>query len=453
MPNTNLGGILLEKLLTNVANWLEKYFLPIAAKIASQRHLAAMRDGFIAILPVGMAGAIVVMLKEVIFTDTSLLGSSMNKLSFYSGTIQPFWDITVVPLLNQIWWGTLALGVIFSVFTISYHLAKTNGIDPLSAGVVATIAYLIQLPQSVEGADWGTISWTSFNSEAIFTGLLVAFFSTELFTFAVRRGWLIKMPEQVPPTVSKAFSAVIPAGLVFLLFGIVSVTLQTGFHTTLQEVIHDTLQSPLVLLGQSPLTLLVLVMFQQLLWFFGLHGSNIIGPFLDAMYSPSLAANAEAILVHGTEAPNAITRNIIDIYGMHGGSGSTLALIIAIFIFGKRQENRELAKLSLAPGIFQINEPVIYGLPIVLNPMMFIPFLLIPPLTVFIGWFFTAIIPIAGPIYIAPPWVTPPIISAFLATGGSIGATLVAAFNFFLSIVIYAPFVILMNKPQSMEQQ
>lgn len=440
----------MEKLLLRVSAFLEKHFLPLAGKIASQRHLAAMRDGFIALLPIGMAGAIVVMLKEVVFTNTSLLGESLNKYTFYSNKIQPFWDISVLPVLNQIWWGTLALGVIFSVFTISYNLAKTNKIDPLSAGVVATIAYLIQLPQAVEGADWGTISWTSFNSEAIFTGLVVAFFSTELFTFVVRKGWLIKMPEQVPPTVAKAFSAVIPAGIVFLLFGILSAILQTGFHTTLQVVIHDLLQKPLVLLGQSPVTLLILLFFQQILWFFGLHGSNIIGPFLDAMYSPSLAANAEAILVHGTKAPNTITRNMIDIYGTHGGAGSTLALIIAIFIFAKRQEHKGLAKLSIAPGIFQINEPIIYGLPIVLNPLMFIPFVIIPPLTVFIGWFFTAIIPIAGPIYIAPPWVTPPVISAFLATGGSLGATAIAAFNLFLSVIIYAPFVMLLNKQKQL---
>lgn len=439
----------MEKFLTKVATWLEIHFLPIAGKIAAQRHLAAMRDGFIAILPIGMAGAAVVMLKEVIFADTSLLGATLNKMSFYHSHIQPLWDTSVVPLLNQIWWGTLALGVIFSVFTISYHLAKTNQIDPLSAGVVATIAYLIQLPQAAEGADWGTISWTSFNSEAIFTGLIVAFFSTELFTFAVRRGWLIKMPEQVPSTVSKAFSAVIPAGLVFFVCGIISVTLQTRFDTILQVVIHDAIQLPLVNLGQSPFTLLLLILIQQILWFFGLHGANIIGPFLDAMYSPSLSANAEAILVHGTAAPHAITRNIIDIYGMHGGAGATLALIVALLMFGRRKEHHELAKLSLAPGIFQINEPMIYGLPIVLNPLMFIPFLIIPPLTIFIGWFFTAIIPLAGPIYISPPWVTPPIISAFLATGGSLGATLIAALNFALAVIIYAPFVILLNKPQT----
>lgn len=257
------------------------------------------------------------------------------------------------------------------------------------------------------------------------------------------------MPEQVPTTVSKAFSAVIPAGLVFFVCGIISVTLQTRFDTILQVVIHDAIQLPLVNLGQSPFTLLLLILIQQILWFFGLHGANIIGPFLDAMYSPSLSANAEAILVHGTAAPHAITRNIIDIYGMHGGAGATLALIVALFMFGRRKEHHELAKLSLAPGIFQINEPMIYGLPIVLNPLMFIPFLIIPPITIFLGWFFTAVIPLAGPIYISPPWVTPPIISAFLATGGSLGATLIAALNFALAVIIYAPFVILLNKPQT----
>ena len=127
-------------------------------------------------------------------------------------------------------------------------------------------------------------------------------------------------------------------------------------------------------------------------------------------------------------------------------------LEIALMIFSKRQEHKELTKLVLAPSVFQINEPVIYGLPIVLDPIFCIPFILVPTISVFIGWFFTAIVPIAGYVYIAQPWVTPPVISAFVATGGSIGATVIAACTFIFSIIAYAPFVMLANKQRVEEQ-
>lgn len=256
------------------------------------------------------------------------------------------------------------------------------------------------------------------------------------------------MPEQVPPAVSKAFSAMIPAGLAILISGIVSVFFSQVLQTNLQAWINSVIQRPLVMLGQSPFTMIILILVQQILWFFGLHGSNIIGPVLDTMYGPALTANSEAILIKGIAPTNAITRNILDIYGMHGGSGATLALIIAIFIFSKKVEQRDLSKMSLAPGIFQINEPMIYGLPIVLNPIMAIPFILVPPICVFIGWFFKAVIPFAGYIYIAPPWVTPPVLSAFLATGGNIGATIIAFVTLVLAVIMYAPFVILLNKSE-----
>lgn len=438
----------MNNVLNNLASWLEAHFLPIAGTISKQRHLVAIKDGFIATMPISMTGAIATMFNEVILGSESLVGGWLNGFDFYAQNIQPIVDVTLSPLFSQIWWGTLALSVIFSIFTISYHLANNYERDGLSAGIVAIACYLTLLPQQVEGADWGTISWVSFSSEAIFTGLIVSLVSTELFCFATKKGWVFKMPEQVPPAVSRAFSAMIPAGCSLLVAGIVSVFFAQVLGTTLQVWINSMLQKPLVMLGQSPITMIALILLQQLLWFFGLHGDSIVGPILDTMYGPALQANSEAILIKGIEPVNAITRNILDVYGMHGGSGMTLCLILAIFIFSKREDNRSLAKMSLAPGIFQINEPMIYGLPVVLNPIMAIPFIIVPPLCVFIGWFFTAVIPIAGYIYISPPWVTPPILSAFLATGGNIGATIIAALTFVIAFVIYAPFVILANKSE-----
>ena len=436
----------METLVNRFAGVLEKYLMPLAAFTAGQRHLCALRDGFIATVPISMVGSIVIMLKEVLFLEWSIIGEKLNKIPFYHESIQPMLDKTVISVLNQIWWGTLALGIIFSVFSISYCLAKTNKVDKVSAGLISTVAYLILTPQSYGDGGFGSMSWTYFNSEALFTGMIVAFTATELYTFAVRKGWTIKMPKQVPPAVSKAFSAIIPAALVFTVFGIVSTIFLVGLDSSVKDFINMMLQKPLTNLGQSVFTLIFLVFIHQVLWFFGLHGTLIVGPAYDMVWGAALKSNSEAILIHGTEPTHAITRNMIDVYAMHGGSGATLGLVIAIFIFSKREEHREFAKLTVMPSTFQINEPVIYGLPIVLNPIMCLPFIFVPVILVFIGWFFTAVIPFAGHIYIAPPWVMPPVISAFLATGGDMGATILAACTFVLSIVMYAPFVILANK-------
>lgn len=442
--------------LDTLAAWLERHFLPIAGKIGRQKHLAAMRDGFIAIFPMVMMGAIVTMFNHVLFTEASLFGEQLNKLEWYSQNIQPLLGRYIIPVMGQIWWGTLALGVIFSVWTISYFLGESYGVDGLSAGIVSTVCYLILLPQMAsDAAGWGTLSWTSFNSSAVFTGLITAMIATEIFRLVIKKGWIIKMPEQVPPAVSKAFSAVIPGGITMLVFGVLSVIFIEFVNTPFKDFIEQQLQRPLVLLGQTPITLIFFMLISQLLWFFGLHGMNIVGPFVDAMYGPALLENFEAVTALGEAAPNVLTRNFIDVYGMHGGSGATLGLIIAIYLFSKRQEYKELAKLATPPGIFQINEPVIYGLPIVLNPLMFIPFIITPALTIFIAWLFTGPIPFAGKLYMTVPWTAPPIISAFLGSGGNIPATILATVTFLLSIVIYAPFVIVANKQveQSTDEQ
>ena len=404
----------MNTLLNKFSVWLEKAILPVAEVLGRQRHLGALRDGIITLMPVTMVGAIVVLLKDVIFTADSLAGTKLNSIAFYAESVQPVLDKTLLPVLNQMYWGTLALGIIFTVFTISYNLAGFYEVDKLSAGVIATISYLILTPTAVEGAAWGTLSWTYFNSEAMFTGIIVAFLATEIFRWVVQKGWTVKMPSQVPPAVSKAFSAIIPAAVVFTIFGIIAAIFLIGVGSPVKEFINQTLQKPLTSLGQSPVTIILLTLISQVLWFFGLHGSNIVGPVLDTLYSPALQANQEAILIHNTEPVHAITRNIIDIYGMHGGSG-------------------------------------IYGLPIVLDPIFCIPFILVPTISVFIGWFFTAVIPIAGYVYIAQPWVTPPVISAFIATGGSIGATVIAACTFIFAIVAYIPFVMLANKQRGIE--
>jgi len=433
--------------------FMEKYFLPLAHKIGTQRHLAAIKDGFIATMPIALVGALAAMFSNVLFGANTLLGEQLNRMAWYANTVQPFMDATLLPVVGQIWWATIAMSVLFSTFTIAYNLTRNLGEDPLAGGIAAIAAYLVTLPQGVVIDDnfaWGTLSWNSFNSQAVFAGLIVALLAAELFAWVKRRGWVIKMPDTVPPAVSKSFSAIIPTGITLIVFGAVAVFFLDFVGMPMGQWINYALQQPLVRLGQSPATLIFLLVFSQLLWFFGLHGMMIIEPALTLMYGPALSENQELVM-QGLEPVHVLTRNFLDVYGMHGGSGSTLALLIAILILGRKASDRMLAKMAFVPGVFQINEPVIYGLPIVLNPIFAIPFIFGPALNIFIAWFFTAVVPFAGLLWFAGPWTTPPVISAFLASGGDWGATIIAAVTLVLSIFYYIPFVILSNREAEVE--
>jgi PTS system cellobiose-specific IIC component len=337
------------------------------------------------------------------------------------------------------------------VFTVSYSLAKSYDVDALAAGIVAVGSYFATLPQSHGDAGWGYVHWGYLNATGLFTGLLVALVATEIFVKLVKKDVTIKMPEGVPPAVGRAFAAVIPGMTAIFTFGILFLIIDKLGGNSLYDVIYKTVQKPLQGLSQGVGSAMLAAMLINLFWSFGLHGANILDPIMNALYLPALEANAAAIQ-QGLAAPNVITRVFFDSYIHLGGSGATLALIIAIFIGAKkRKEYREVAKLSAPLGLFQINESVMFGLPVVLNPMLFIPFIITPGVLTLIAYLATAsgLVP---PTYVAIPWISPVGIGAFLATGagsGSWRAALLAIVNLVVAIFIYLPFIKLADRQVS----
>ena len=443
---------------------LEKFLLPVAQKVGSQRHLVALRDGFIATLTASMAGAFAVLINCVFLQSDSLIGSLLNKMSFWANIVQPVLDDYIMDIGWAVQLGTLKIIALLLVVTISYSLAKSYDSDPLSASVIALASYIALVPSSVakgvftlkdgemvEGVS-GVFSLGLFGSTSMFATILTAFIATEIFVRITKKGWVVKMPDSVPPAVSKSFAALIPGCLTLVIFGIVSVIFRNGIGTDLPTWISNTVQQPLMSLGQSPATYIFLIFIAQFLWFFGLHGMNIVDGILKPMYEPPMYENID-LVSQGLPAKYALTRNFVDVYAMPGGSGATLALVIALFLFSKKQESKELAKLAFAPGLFQINEPVIFGLPIVLNVTYFIPFILTTPLLLTIAWVFTEKIHFANYICQQVPWTCPPVVSAFFATNGDWKATVLAALLFVLALFIWSIFVIAANKMGNGEQE
>ncbi|WP_422448671.1 PTS sugar transporter subunit IIC [Thermoanaerobacterium sp. DL9XJH110] len=413
-------------------DWMEKHFVPVAGKIGSQRHLVAIRDGFAAIMPLILAGSFAVLIN--------------NTLCVWIPALK-----FLTPINGAVWWGTFAIMTLLMVFSIGYNLAKSYDEDALAAGLIAVASFLITLPQAPEGVGWGFIKINYLDATALFTGLLVALVSTEIFVRLTRAHLVINMPGDVPPSVGRAFAALIPGIITVYVFGILTSLITAIGGTSLYDIILKTIQTPLQNIGQGAGSAMLATFLITLFWFFGLHGANLLDPVMNAIYIPALQANAAAIQ-QGAVPQNLITRVFFDTYAHLGGSGATLGLIIAILLVArKRQDLRNLARLALPAGIFQINEPVIFGLPVVLNPILFIPFVIVEPILTLISYIATAI-GLASPTYVAIPWTSPVGIGAFLATGGSIGAAILAVVNLAIATVIYLPFVVLLDRQKTKKE-
>lgn len=468
--------------------WMEEHFVPIAAKIGSQKHLVAIRDGFIGIMPITMAGAIATLL-NVFFRDLP-------------NSYLPNWHIAetfswLISINANVWWGTLAMLAIAFAFSFGYHLAKAYDVNPLAGGLVSAASFFTiitqnavfnyQLPnvavdalRTLKGVGldvvlnatgdgvvlnnatgWGFLPYAWTNSVGLFSALIIGLISVIIYAKLMQRNVTIRLPEQVPPAVSRAFAAIIPGTLAIYVAALIQYLCIQFLGNGLPELINAYLQVPFQNLSQGLGAVLILVFSVQLFWFFGLHGPNVLAPILDGGYLPLLNDNtniyntamaAGKTLSDVSDKMFVWTRGSFDAYVWMGGSGCTIALLIAIMIFSKRDDARAVAKLSIPMGCFNINEPVIFGLPIVLNPIYFIPWLITPVILAAIAYLATAsgLIP---PVFITVPWVVPPVLYAILATGGSLMAGVIAAVNLVVGVVCWIPFVMVANRMDNIEEE
>lgn len=312
-------------------------------------------------------------------------------------------------------------------------------------GVVALAAFLILTPQVLEGVS-GVIPTSSIGAEGMFLGIFTAFISAELYRFFVQKNLTIKMPAGVPGAVSRSFSALIPITLTLSVFLVIRIIFSYTPFDTVQNFIYTVIQQPLTVLGSGLPATLIAVLLIQIFWFFGLHGQIIINSVFDPIWYALNDENLQAFQA-GTELPNIVTKQFIDTFlvGM-GGSGMTLAVVILIFMIGKSRQLKELGKLGGPAGIFNVNEPIIFGLPIIMNPIIIIPWLIAPVVVTIITYYAMSIGLVPPPAGIIVPWTTPPILSGFLATGNAWQGAVLQMFNIIVVGIIWWPFLKVLDK-------
>jgi phosphotransferase system, cellobiose specific, IIC component len=417
-------------------NFLEEKVMPVAAVIANQRHIRALRDGLAITMPLIIIGSIFMILGNVpvpAFNDfiNHIFGNGFTAKLLYPTRVT--FDIV----------GMLA------VFSVSYQIAKDQDVDGLSAGAVSLAAFLLLIPvQNINAklSDGSALNlgkiWQTANMGA--GGLLVAIFTaiiaTEIFVFVIKKNWVVKMPESVPPAVAKSFAAITPGLIIITLFFLIRLGFESTKFGTVFTFITQFVGAPLSKVGLSFGGMIVTVFLYMFFWSLGIHGTRVVFGVMDSVLLPAMDQN-RAALEAGQHLPNIITKQFYDNFVNIGGCGAAIGLVIAILIVGRSRQLKTLSKLALAPAIFNISEPIIFGVPIVMNPIMMIPFILSNLSIAILTYAAMALNLVSRPAGIAIPWTIPAPISGFLATNGDWRAIILQLLAIALSVVIYLPFV------------
>ena len=408
--------------------FLEEKFMPVAAKVGSQKHVQAIRDGLILSMPLTIAGSIFLILA---FLPIS------GYYEFMTGIFGDGWMGKVLYPVRA----TFDIMAIFGCIGVSYRLAEKNKVDCLSSVALALMTFMILTPFKVSFMNntVEAIPLMYTGSAGLFGAIISSIISVEIYSWFIRKNIVIKMPENVPPAVAKSFVALIPTLALITGTLIVRLILENTSLQNVHELLKVILTTPLKTLVGSWWGLAIIIAVIQLFWIAGLHGSTIIlgmiGPVLGLLGDQNRLAY-EA----GAEIPNIIGGPFFDIFISLGGGGGTFALAFLLAFVSRSRQLKEIGKISVGAAFFNINEPIIFGLPIVMNPYLIIPFFITPLVTGLIGYFSvaTGLLPkLPG---ISVPWTTPPLISGYLASIGSFRYVILQVILIVIGMIIYLPF-------------
>lgn len=424
------------------ANMIDEKFASPMARLAEQRHLRAIRDGIIATLPL------------------IIVASMFLVIGFLPNQLPEDWAIAVwikehagdILLPHRV---SMFIMTLYAVFGIGYSLAKSYDLDGLSGAIISELAYLltivpqvgpaaseavtnlassnVELAEYIEQVPQGwLLPMANLGSAGMFVGIISAIVAVEIYRLFMNKGLTIKMPPQVPESVARSFESLVPTAVVMLLFATISMWLKVDLHGIISKLI-----APLVSASDTLTSVLILVFLQSFFWIFGIHGASIVGTVARPLWLMLIDQNAQAFAA-GEAIPNVAAEPFYQWFIYIGGSGATIGLAILLLFRSKSAYGKTLGKTAIIPAIFNINEPMIFGAPIVLNPILMIPFVIVPMVLAIIAWIATQL-GLVGRVITIAPWTLPGPIGAFFATG-DFRASILSIILIILSIIMYYPF-------------
>ena len=417
---------------------LEKIMGSSAEKLGNNKVLIAIRDGFLVSTPLIIVASIF-----LVIANFPIPGY----VDFLAQFFGQGWPSKMDAIIDS----TFSVLGLLGAVGIGYAYARQLESDPIAGGAVALVCFLIITPKVhsdfvnvANGKAFNGFALAHLGSAGMFLAMLTAIISVKIFVTIKNKGWVIKMPDGVPPAVTQSFAALIPSAFAMFFFFVVYLVFSATDYQYAHNFIYKILQAPLMGFGQSLIFEPIYQFLSTLFWFFGINGPAVTNTVFNPIHLALTAENLEAFK-QGATLPNIFTGPFGDFFGNFGGGGSTLSLVFLMVFFGKSERMKKLGRLAIIPGIFGINEMIIFGLPVVLNPLIVIPFILTPLVNTILATIATLIGLIPYTTGAALPWTTPFFFSGWLSTG-SIVAGLFQIVLIIIGMGIYYPFFRVIDK-------
>lgn len=413
---------------------MEKLMSPFAEWINQNRAINALTAGFMTIMPVTLGTAIIAILANLPFEGWQNILTNLGLLQ----VMQDFISATI---------SLLALPV---VITIAYNYTKELGENAIIGSVIATATFIVLIPiqkPEINGAVSNMISMSHLGGDGIFPAIICGLTMPWVYCKLMSKNLKLKLPSSVPPMISESLGSTFVAMIIFFGVFIVKYLFTLTPYDNIFSAISQIITKPVLLIGGSPWSLIALYTFENLCWFFGIHPAPIMNAYLPVMVNV-LTANGIAYM-NGQPLPN-LTYAVVYMAVYIGGSGNTLGLCIAT-LFAKSEKYKSMRKVVGPANIFNINEPIIFGFPIMLNPIYFIPMVLTSAASGVIAIFLSNILPVTLNPTIGLPWVTPVFISSFMQ--GGIWLFVIFLICLFVHFLMYLPFFLVDDKRAYEEEQ
>jgi len=401
---------------------IEKTITPIVGKIQGNIFIRSISEGFSSYVGLMVVGSVFLL---IACFPIEAVANAVAAVKFSD-------TVTLATLFSKVSTCTFSILAIYAVLGIARAYSRERGVDSYSAMLTSLAAWFFLMPNLDSGIPFAWIG-----AKGVFVGMISTIIVVEVMKFVVDKGWVITLPQGVPPAVAESFTAMIPMAIVFSLYIVIN-AIFAAIDTDAFTFIYGVIAAPLQGLTTSFIGYLFAEFMICFLWWFGIHGANVVGAITNPFLQANSAQNLE-YFQNGVGSPTIVTSEFSSLFTSQGGCGSTLPLLVVVLVACKSKRLRTIAELALPAGIFQINEPVTFGFPMALNPTLAIPFFLAPMTNYVISYvaMATGLCPMTSGISVT--WTCPPIICGFLAVGWQ-GAVLNAV-EFVIDMIIYLPFI------------